>query len=85
VTSDISVLAFLSFELNSLAPLPHPQRELLSFCRLQAIAPGTTKNCELAVAPGVVAHNSVIYPGGYLLSVEAGDGTGTRGRLVITP
>jgi beta-D-xylosidase 4 len=84
VASDVSVLGFLSFEQDTDAPLPHPQRELVSFCRLRDIAPGATKQCELVVAPDVVAHNSVVYSGSYALSVELGDGAGIRGRLVVT-
>ena len=83
VTSSVSILAFLSFEGDTAAPLPHPQRELLSFCRLHALTAGQTERCELAVAPSVVAHNLTIFSGAYSVSVEVGDGTSIRGRLIV--
>ena len=91
VTSDLSVLAFMSAAAGAAAnerPAGShvgavPQRELFAFCRLRAIAPGQSAQCELAVAASVVAHNATIFAGNYAVSVELGDGTGIGGSLLV--
>lgn len=98
VTSDVTILAFLTAVREEGAPLKQPghgqqppqapqvgqpQRELFAFCRLQAVAPLQSATCDLPVAESVVAHNATVFAGAYTVVVELGDGTGIQGRLTI--
>jgi beta-glucosidase-like glycosyl hydrolase len=84
VSSDVSVLAFLAAEVGSVAE-PAPLRELFAFCRLHAVPPRQSRQCDLAVDPAVVAHHGRIRSGHYAVSVELGDGTSIRGGLEAEP
>ncbi len=82
VASDVSVLAFLSAAAGSV-PEPVPLRELFAFCRLRALLPHQSAQCELAVDAAVVAHQGRVYEGHYFVSVELGDGTSIQGGLEV--
>ena len=83
MASDVVVLAFLSADAVLIPGAPQPLRELFAFCRLRAVAPRASAQCELTVAASVVAHNATIFAGAYSVSVELGDGTSISGSLLV--
>ena len=82
VTSDVTVLAFLSATQTGCKG--QPQRELFAFCRLNAVMPLQSASCDLAVAASVVAHNATVSEGAYAVVVELGDGVNIQGGLRVT-
>eukprot|EP00656_Telonema_subtile_P016917 TRINITY_DN18976_c0_g1_i1.p1 TRINITY_DN18976_c0_g1~~TRINITY_DN18976_c0_g1_i1.p1 ORF type:complete len:703 (+),score=112.32 TRINITY_DN18976_c0_g1_i1:153-2261(+) len=82
-TSDVTILGFLSAGAKLHLSLTQPIRELFGFCRLRAVAPQQTVQCELAVDMNVLAHNGVVYAAEYSISVELGDGSHVTTRLSV--
>jgi hypothetical protein len=83
VKSDVTILAFLSFENVLATPLPRPQRELAAFCRIRALPPGKMDHCSLELEANVIAHSSVVYPGSYSVTIESGHGADVVGSLTV--
>ena len=72
VTSDYVALLFAS---GTFGPAPHPKKQLVSYTRVHALAPGQSAVAELAVTLGAIARADDtgakwVYPGTYTLALD---------------
>ena len=71
-TSDYVALLFAS---GTFGPAPHPKKQLVSYTRVHALAPGQSAVAELAVTLGAIARADDtgakwVYPGTYTLALD---------------
>ncbi|KAJ7590919.1 glycoside hydrolase family 3 protein [Mycena floridula] len=72
VTSDYAALLFVS---GNHGPAPQPNKQLVSYSKVKAVAPGRTSTATLKVTLGAIARadangNLWVYPGSYKVTVD---------------